>query len=118
MPPSDTVFLRIWAPSHAHLGSEAPVEVTLERTDRCLPAQIRRGDPQPIDASLKHLTLGRPLSLPGNCSYERVYGLPPDLILEPQKAYRISGWVRSQKKTIRIFKFAFRTDIRGLPAAY
>jgi hypothetical protein len=39
-------------------------------------------------------------------------------MLEPQKEYRISGRLRDQKKKIGIFKFAFRTDIRGLPAAY
>jgi len=68
-------------------------------------------------ASEKHLTLNLALSLPGNCTHERVYVLPPDLILGPQKAYWISGWLRGQKKNTRIFKFAFRTDSRGLPPA-
>jgi hypothetical protein len=116
--PSDGVFLRIWGPSFARLGSDAPVEVTVEKAGRFLPAQIRRGDPKPIEASEKHWTLNHPLSFPGNCSYDRVYELPPDLILEPQKAYRISGRLRDQKKNNRLFKFAFRTDSRGLPAAY
>jgi len=118
MLPSDGVLLRIWAPSFAHLGSDAPVEVTLGRAGRFLPAQVRRGDPTPIDASEKHWTLNLPLPLPGKCPYERVYARPPDLILEPQKAYWISGRVRDQQKYTRLFKFVFRTDSRGLPAAY
>jgi hypothetical protein len=118
MLPSDEAFLRIWTPSFAHLGSDAPVEVTVETAGPFLPAQIRRGDPKPIDASEKHWTLNLPLSLPGNCSYERVYALPPDLILEPQQAYRISGRLCDQKTSTRIFDFAFRTDSRGLPVAY
>jgi hypothetical protein len=118
MLPCDGVFLRIWTPSFAHLGSAAPVEVKIARAGRFLPAQIRRGDPKPIDASVSQLTLNHPLPLAGSCSWERVYALPPDLMLEPQKEYRISGRLRDQKKKIGIFKFAFRTDIRGLPAAY
>ena len=118
MLPSDGVFLRIWGPSFARLGSDAPVEVTVEKAGRFLPAQIRRGDPKPIEASEKHWTLNHSLSFPGNCAYDMVYELPPDLILEPQKTYRISGRLRDQKKNNRLFKFAFRTDSRGLPAAY
>ena len=116
--PSNEVFLRIWGPSLARVGSDAPVEVTVGEAKRFLPAQVRRGDPTPIDASEKHWTLNLPLSPPGNCAYERVYARPPDLILEPQKAYWISGWVRDQQKHTRLFKFGFRTDSRGLPAAY
>jgi hypothetical protein len=116
--PSDGVFLRIWAPSFAHLGSEAPVEVTVEKARRFLPAQIRRGDPKPIDASEKHWTLSLPLLLPDDCAYERVYARPADLILEPQVAYRVSGRLRDQQKNIRLFNFIFRMDSRGLPAPY
>jgi hypothetical protein len=116
--PDDGVFLRIWGPSFAHLGSDAPVEVTVGKAGRFLPAQVRRGDPKPSDAAEEHWTLNHPLSFPVNCSYDRVYELPPDLILEPQKAYRISGRLRDQKKNTRIFNFVFRTDSRGVPAAY
>jgi hypothetical protein len=115
--PGDGVFLRIWALSFAHLGSEIPVEVTVAKAGRYSPARIRRGDPEPMGAAEKHWTLTLPLSLPGKCSYERVYALPSDLILEPQEAYWISGRLRGQRHT-QIFRFAFRTDSRGLPAAY
>ena len=116
--PGDGVFLRIWTPRFAHLGSNAPVEVTVEKAGRFLPAKVRRGDPEPMDASVKHWTLDLPLSLPGKCSYERVYALPPDLVLEPQRPYRISGRFSGRHTGTRIFKFDFRTDIHGLPAAY
>ena len=118
MLPSDGVCLRIWGPSFACFGNDIPVEVTIEKAGRFLPAKIRRGEPSAIDASTQHLTLSLPLALPGACSYERVYGLPPDLILEPQQAYRISGRLCDQKTSTRIFDFAFRTDSRGLPVAY
>ena len=114
----DEVYLRIWTPGFAHLGSDAPIEVTVEKVGRFLPAKVRRGDPQSIDATGKQWTLDRPLSLPGNCSYERVYALPSDLILDPHKTYRFSGRLRVQQKNSQIFKFLFRTDGRGLPAAY
>jgi hypothetical protein len=116
--PSDGVFLRIWAPSLVHLGSNAPVEVTVTKAPRFLPAQIRRGDPAPIDTTERHWTLTVPLSLSDNCAYERCYAPPPDLILEPQQAYWISGRLRDQPTNTRMFKFLFHTDRRGLPAAY
>ena len=116
--PIDGAFLRIWAPSFAHLSSEVPVEVTVEKARPFLPAQICRGDPKPIDASEKHWTLSLPLLLPGDCAYERVYARPADLILEPQAAYRISGRLRDQQKNIRLFNFVFHTDSHGLPAPY
>lgn len=116
--PNDEVCLRIWTPSFTHLDLETPVEVTVEKVRRFLPAQIRHGDPKPIDAFERHLTFNLPLSFPDRCAYERVYALAPDLILEPQKMYWISGQIRDAKKIIRIFKFAFHTDSRGLPAAY
>jgi hypothetical protein len=118
MLPDDEVFLRIWTPSFTHLDLEAPVEVTIEKARRFLPAQIRRGDPQPIDASERHFTLNQPVSFPHKSSYERVYARPADLILEPQKEYRISGRIRDRNKTSRIFEFLFRTDSRGQPVAY
>jgi hypothetical protein len=140
MLPGDEVFLRIWTPGFAHLDIEAPVELTVKKIPRFSSAQIRRGEPQPIDASEsyeavligkhgqgdlqpmdaseQHFTLNLPISFPDKCAYERVYALPADLSLEPQKEYSISGQVRDQEKNTRIFEFTFRTDSRGLPIAY
>jgi hypothetical protein len=136
----DEVFLRIWTPSFTHLDIEVPVELTIRKVPRFSSAQIHRGDPQPMDASEpyeavlfgkhgqgdsqpmdaaeRHFTLNLPISFPDKCAYERVYALPADLVLEPQKEYRISGQIRDQKKNTQIFEFIFRTDSRGLPIAY
>jgi Type I phosphodiesterase / nucleotide pyrophosphatase len=116
--PSDEVFLRIWTPGFAHLDIEAPVEVTIKKAPRFSSSQVHRGDPPRLAASERHVTLKHPISFSDSHSYERVYALPPDLVLEPQKAYRISGRIRDQKSTTRVFNFAFRTDSRGRPVAY
>jgi hypothetical protein len=138
--PGDEVFLRIWTPSFTHLGTEAPVELTVKKVGHFSSAQIRRGesqptdasdpyeavligkhdqgDPQPMDASERHYTLNQPVSFPDKCAYERVYALPADLVLEPQKEYWISGQVLDQKKNIRIFEFPFHTDNLGQPLPF
>ena len=140
MLPDDEVFLRIWTPSFAHLDLEVPIELTVRKTGHSSSSQIRRGDPQPVvasesyeavligrhgqgdplptDASERHFTLNLPISFPDKCAYERVYALPADLTLEPQKEYSISGRVRDQNKNLQIFDFTFRTDSRGQPVAY
>jgi hypothetical protein len=114
----DEVFLRIWTPSFAHLDLEAPVELTVKQIGHHSSAQIRRGDPQPNDASERHFTLNQPVSFPDKCPCERVYALPPGLVLDPQNEYSISGRVRDQNKNIRLFEFTFQTDTRGQPVAY
>jgi hypothetical protein len=140
MLPDDEIFLRIWTPSFAHLDLQVPIELTVKKAGQFSSAQIRRGNPQPnnasepyeavligkhgqgdpqlIDASDRHFTLNLPISFPDRCAYERVYALPADLVLEPQKEYWISGQFRDQKKDTRIFEFTFRTNSHGLPVAY
>jgi hypothetical protein len=140
MLPGDEVSLRIWTPSFTHLDIEVPVELTVKKVGQFSSARIRRGAPQPVDASEsyeamlmgkhgqgdsqatdaseQHITLNLPISFPDRCAYERVYALPADLVLEPQKEYSISGQVLDQTKNTRIFEFTFRTDSRGLPVAY
>jgi hypothetical protein len=116
--PSDKVFLRIWTPLFTRPGGEAPVEVTIKKAVRFLTPQIRQGDPKPRGASEHCCTLKPVICLPDRCSYERVYALPPELMLEPQQVYRVSGRIHDQKKSTPIFKFTFRTDRRGQPVAY
>ena len=138
--PDDEVFLRIWSPSFVHLDIAVPVELTIKKSGQYSSAQIRRGnpppnhtsesyetvligrpgqeDPPPMDAFERRFTLNQPVSFPNQCAYERVYALPADLVLEPQKEYSISGQVHDQDKNILIFEFTFRTDSRGLPVAY
>ena len=138
--PDDEVFLRIWSPGFTNLDFKVPVELTVKKLGQFSSAEIRRGDhqpvgesksyeamligengpgdPQPGNASERHLILNQPISFPDKCAYERVYAFPADLVLEPQKEYSISGRVRDQNKNTRIFDFTFHTDSRGEPVAY
>ena len=138
--PDDEVFLRIWSPSFVHLALEVPVELTIKKTGQYSSVRISRGnpppnrtsdtyedalisgpgrgDPQPTDASERHFILNQPITFPDQCPYERVYALPADLVLEPQKEYSISVQIHDQDKNIQIFEFTFRTNTRGLPVAY
>ncbi|MDB6124199.1 MAG: hypothetical protein JWQ71_3192 [Pedosphaera sp.] len=114
--PDGAVFLRIWTPEFARLDIKIPVNIKIEKVPLYSSARIHRWDPKPEGAS--HLTLNFPISFPDPCAHERVYALPPDLILEPGKAYRISGRITDLKKQIQIFNFGFRTDNQGSPVTY
>jgi hypothetical protein len=116
--PDDGLLLHIWTPHFTRLGNEAPVNVTVRQARSHLPAQVRRGDPQPVDASEQHLVLNCPVSSPDRCACERLYPLPANLMLQPQAVYLISGRIQDGKSNTRIFRFAFRTDHRGWPIMY
>jgi hypothetical protein len=116
--PSDEIFLRVWTPRFTHLDIDAPVEVTMQKVPHFSNPQRRRWDPERIDASERNLTLRLPVSMPGQSPYERVYAFPRDLILEPEKTYRISGRINDGKEKVPIFEFAFRTDSHGMPVVY
>ena len=116
--PDGDVFLRIWSPRFAQLDAGIPVETTINKIPRFAGAQIERGDHNPADAPGLRLTFNLPVSFPDPCAYERIYALPPDLILEPLAEYRISGWIRDQGKSFRLFEFTFHTNSRGRPAAF
>jgi hypothetical protein len=116
--PADGIFLRIWTPGFAQLDSTTPVEVTIEEAPRFSSARIHRWEPKPGETAKRHLTLNLPVSFSDQAAYERGYALTPALILEPGKAYRISGRTPNLAQHIQIFNFAFRTDSRGTPVAY
>ena len=116
--PGDHLYLRIWSPRFIHFDSKAPVEVAIEKIPRFSAAEIRRGNHKPAAAGQRHLTFDLPISLPESSAGERIYALPPDLILEPQTEYKISGEIQEQKKIIRLFAFNFHTGSDGRPAAY
>src|SRR5258708_6336632 len=115
--PGDAVLLRIWTPNFARLSKDVPVEFTVASTRHDLPARNRRGDCALRASPEQTLILTSAISLPDNSPSERAYALPPELILAPHEAYRISGRIRDRKKIVRIFKFTFRTDSRGIPVA-
>jgi len=116
--PDNEVCLRIWSPQFSRLDPTVPVEVAIKKIPSFSSAPISRGDPPSPDETGLHLTLKLPLSFPNQSSCERVYALPPDLILEKQAEYKISGWIQDQTKTIRLFAFEFHTGSDGRPAAF
>ena len=116
--PDNGVFLRVWSPQFEHLDINAPVNVTIEKVNHFANPQSQRWASRPMKVLGRHLTFNQPVSLSDPCAYERVYALPPDLILKPLTEYRISGWVRDQSKSISLFDFNFYTDSQGRPAAY
>ena len=116
--PADGIFLRVWTPTFARVGSNAPVNVTLEAASHSARAQTHWRDPKSATTPRQHLTLDLPVSYSDDCCYERVYALPSALVLRPETTYRIFGQIPGQAKPLQIFNFAFRTDDRGLPVAY
>jgi hypothetical protein len=116
--PDDDVFLRIWSPQLDQLNSHCPIEVVLKKIPRFGNAQADRDSRKPALAPGRHLTFSEPISFPDNCAYERIYALPPDLILEPHTQYQISGWVGDDGQGDSLFEFNFYTNGRGRPAAY
>ena len=116
--PDDDVFLRMWSPQLTRLDDQAPVAVTIEKIPRGANPPCRRGDPKPAANFERQLTFDQPLLIADPSPDERVYALPPDLVLAPQTEYEISGWIREPAETIRLFDFAFHTGGNGRPAAY
>ena len=116
--PDDDVFLRIWSPQFDHLDIKSPVEVTIKKVSRFANPQTKRGNHEPVDAPGLHLTFNLPVSFPDKCAWERIYACPPDLILEPQTEYQLSGWIGDRGKNILLIEFNFQTNSRGRPAAF
>jgi len=116
--PDDDVFLRVWSPQFAQSESATPVEVTIKKIPRFSSAEIRRGDQKPAETPGLRVTFALPVPLPGKSACERIYECPPDLVLEPQTEYQISGWIQDQWKNTHLFEFIFHTNNRGRPAAF
>ena len=116
--PDADVFLRVWSPRLEHLNFHCPIEVVLKKIPRFGNTQTDRGSRKPALAPGRHLTFSNPISLPSQRAHERVYALPPDLILEPHTQYQISGWLDAGGRGDFLFEFDFYTDDRGRPAAF
>jgi hypothetical protein len=116
--PGDDVFLRIWSPLLARPDGPESVMVEIEKFPPAANAAIRRSDPDAAPNFKRQLTLDDPVLSADPSPFERIYALPTNLILEPHAEYEISGWIKEQAKTIRLFDFNFRTRANGRPAAY
>ncbi len=117
--PAGQVFLRVWSPRLASAGNDEPLETTIERLSG--PVVDPPGDPATLQPEV---TRGLPVafapgvSLPQKNPFERIYGCPRQLALEPGSAYLISGWIRAGTEKVGLFEFTFRTDEHGRPVAY
>ena len=116
--PDRDVFLRVWSPLFAKLAGDIPVAAAIGKIPLRSGGQIRRSDPKPVASLKQPVAFDRPVSLPDNNPGERIYALPPDLVLEPYAEYEISGWIQDQTKIIRLFAFNFRANRDGRPAAF
>jgi hypothetical protein len=116
--PDDDVFLRVWSPELARPDDPDPITVDIEKIPPAANTAIRRSDPAPAPNFKRQLTLGDPILSADPSPFERIYALPPDLILEPHAEYEVTGWLEAQAKTIRLFDFDFHTRANGRPAAY
>lgn len=116
--PADDIFLLVWSPRFNGPDSANAVEVKIDKARVFSVARTRRWDADPPDPPEGQFTFDHPVLPPDKGACERVFALPPGLVLEPQTAYQISGWIGDRKKAGRIFQFTFHTDSRGRPAAY
>lgn len=114
--PDKGVFLRVWTPHFTRAPLDAGLELTMSRIPSFAKTACPRGDPG--ISTDRHLVLSRPIPLGNSGSYERVYGFPGKLALEPEARYRISGQMREGDKLRQIFQFSFLTNRRGEPVAY
>lgn len=114
--PDNEIFLRVWSPEFEHLDVSAPIETVIQKKNHFSTPQ-NRWAPKPKVLG-RHLAFRRPISSLDPPAYERVYELPPDLILKPHTEYKISGSVRDKDESIHLFEFNFYTDSQGRPAAY
>ena len=92
--------------------------MAIEKIPRFASAEIPRGSHKPVAPIQRHLTFDQPISFPEQSAGERIYALPPDLVLEPQAEYEITGEILGQKKIIQLFAFNFRTGSDGRPVAF
>ena len=118
MLPDDDVFLRMWSPQFTNFDRTIPVGVAVEKAGCYSGVPDRRGGRKPAGVFKQQFNLGPPIVFADDSNDERIYALPANLVLEPQTEYKISGWIRAQKKTTHLFGFTFHTGSDGRPVAY
>ena len=116
--PTNGVFLRVWSPQLISVDTNAPLEVAIQKIPRYASLQTGRGTRDPVDPPGLRLTFNNPISFSDQFPCERIYNCPPDLVLEPQTEYQISGWIPDHLRRKFLFEFDFYTNARGRPAAF
>ena len=114
----DGVFLRVWSPHFTRLDDVVSVEAVIEREPRFAGARIPHGNPPLPATGGRAINFTTPALPAAARDDERIYALPPDLVLAPRAEYKISGWLHENGKTVPLFAFNFRTGADGKPLAY
>jgi len=114
----DGVFLRVWSPHFTQSDGVGSVEAVIEREPRFASARIPRNDPPLPATGGRAIHFTTPALPAADRAGERIYALPPDLVLEPHAEYRISGSIQAGGETVPLFAFNFRTGADGRPAAF
>jgi len=116
--PDGKVFLRVWSPDFAEPGTGDSLDAAIEKISSADGIQVADGNLPPRIGREIRMTFPKPVSLPPDGAYERLYACPADLGLEPRAEYRISGWLRGAGRNAGSFEFVFQTDDRGHPVAF
>lgn len=117
-PPQVEIFLRAWTPRFNPENRNAPIEIGIQPASLASSPKVHRWDPDPARAPEERYRLSPLLGGVDTAAGERVYSLPPDLVLDPGKQYRVTGWLAGDPKRARLFRFNFFTDQHGLPVPY
>ncbi len=108
--------LLVWTPRFAELPDDAPLEIAVKKDQLFASSQHFRITAEA--ASGENATIPfAPAAVHGERSCKRTFSLPPNLKLEPQTEYRITGWIPGSGGE-RVFGMTFCTDAQGVPVGY
>lgn len=117
--PGHELFLRVWSPGLEDAPPGASLPATIEKLsgpEEDPPDGVANLQPQ-IAHDLHFNFRELPL-FPEAAPFERVYECPPDFVLDPDSAYRLSGHIRAGTADASVFVLEFRTDSHGRPVAF
>ena len=116
--PDAGVFLRVWSPLLASVAVASPVSVTIEKAEVFARARLGRSASRSSPVSGQRITFTTPVLPVVHCPGERLYALPPEVVLQPQTAYKISGWITVHGSVTSLFALEFRTAEAGQPVPF
>jgi hypothetical protein len=116
--PDGKVFLRVWSPDFAAPGIGDSLDAAIGKISSADAVEVADGNLPPRIGREIMLTFPKPVFLPPDGAYERIYACPADLNLEPRAVYQISGWASGGARNAGRFEFVFQTDDRGRPVPF
>lgn len=108
--------LLVWTPRFAELSDDAPLEIAVKKDSLFASSQRFRITAETTARENATIPFA-PAALHGERSCKRTFSLPPNLKLEPQTEYRISGRLPGPRGE-RVFRMSFCTDAQGMPVGY